>query len=196
MRHDCSLDNHYCCWEINIGEVNTSGISTTTSSLPLIKQLHYDSLQQKLIVMNCVWTRGWLRQSALSVCVCLPVCLLLCVCVRACMCPCVCVGNWACLSVNREVCSFLAHISPAGDNCAISQRTVETLFTACYVGVGGRYELMSTKRKTTGWHSASWIPIRLLSWWDRGTGEFDCGYVPNGPYSQLDWVKSSVLLKE
>lgn len=43
-----------------------------------------------------------------------------------------------------------AHISAAWDNCAISQRVAETLFTARCGGVGGGYELMSSERKTTG----------------------------------------------
>lgn len=52
-------------------------------------------------------------------------------------------------SVGKTQWCIPAHISPAGDNCAISQRVPETLFTACCGGMGGGYELMSSKRKTT-----------------------------------------------
>lgn len=52
-------------------------------------------------------------------------------------------------SVGKKQWCIPAHISPAGDNCAISQRVLETLFTACCGGMGGGYELMSLERKTT-----------------------------------------------
>lgn len=56
-------------------------------------------------------------------------------------------------SVGKKQWCIPAHISPAGDNCAISQRVAETLFTACCGGVGGGYELMSSERKTTSSHT-------------------------------------------
>lgn len=56
-------------------------------------------------------------------------------------------------SVGKKQWCIPAHISPAGDNCAISQRVAETLFTACCGGAGGGYELMSSERKTTSSHT-------------------------------------------
>lgn len=50
-------------------------------------------------------------------------------------------------SVRKEQWSIPAHISPVGDNCAISQRVAGTLFTARCGGVGGVSELMSSERE-------------------------------------------------
>lgn len=61
-------------------------------------------------------------------------------------------------SVGKKQWCIPAHISPAGDNCAISQRVAETLFIACCGGMGGGYELMSSERKTTSSHTLIQIP--------------------------------------
>lgn len=61
-------------------------------------------------------------------------------------------------SVGKKQWCIPAHISPAGDNCAISQRVAEALFIACCGGMGGGYELMSSERKTTSSHTLIQIP--------------------------------------